>query len=146
VHPEQGKWVFLDRAVDAATGTLRARAQFTNPDQVLRPGMFARIRISLKTEQDSIVLPQRAVQELQGKNFVWVVDQGDVASQRPVQVGLRTGSDWIIEDGVKAGDRIIVEGIQKARQGAPVQPMTADQVAQAAAAAVQTTAPKPAKE
>jgi len=134
VHPQQGRWVFLDRAVDVATGTLRARAEFANPDGVLRPGMFARIRISLKTEHDRILVPQRAVQELQGRYFVWVVASDNLATQRPVKAGTRIGSDWIIEEGLKAGERIIIEGLQKAREGAAVHPLTAQQMAAAAAA------------
>ena len=118
-HPEKGKWVFLDRAMDATTGTIRARAEFPNPrsantNWVLRPGMFGRVRIELKTEKDSLLVPQRAVQELQGKNFVWVVGEGDKAAQRPVKVGPAIGSDVIILDGLKVGERIIVEGVQKA--------------------------------
>jgi membrane fusion protein, multidrug efflux system len=72
-HPEPGKWVFLDRAVDVTTGTIRARAEFSNPDGLLRPGMFARIRISLRIEGGNILVPERALAELQGKSFVWVV-------------------------------------------------------------------------
>jgi RND family efflux transporter MFP subunit len=133
--PDPGRWVFVDRAVDVTTGTLRARAEFANARKVLRPGMFARARISLKTEKDSILVPQRAVQELQGKSFVWVVGDGDKASQRPVKVGAEIGSDVIILEGLKAGERIILEGVQKVRDGSPVQPSTAAQMAEAAAQA-----------
>jgi membrane fusion protein (multidrug efflux system) len=143
--PDQGRWVFLDRAVDATTGTLRARAEFANlksasrdgtTNYVLRPGMFARARLSLKTEQDSILVPQRAVQELQGKNFVWVVGEGDTAAQRPVKVGVEIGSEVIILEGLKAGERIIVEGVQKVRKdGAPVKAMTVAQSAEVVAQA-----------
>jgi membrane fusion protein (multidrug efflux system) len=140
-HPSAGKWVFLDRAVDPTTGTLRARAEFSNvrtaDNWVLRPGMFARTRIELKTEKDSLVVPQRAVQELQGKNFVWVVGEGDKAAQRPVKLGAEIGGDVIVLEGLKAGERLIVEGVQKGRDGAPVQPRTAAQIAEAAAAAAQ---------
>ncbi|MHB1309014.1 MAG: efflux RND transporter periplasmic adaptor subunit [Limisphaerales bacterium] len=133
--PTPGRWVFIDRAVDTTTGTLRLRAQFDNPSELLRPGMFARARISLKTDRDSLVIPQRAVQELQGLHFVWVVDAGSKVSQRQVKVGARVGSDWIIENGLTAGDRIVVEGLQKVREGAAVQPMTAAEMARAAASA-----------
>lgn len=144
--PEPGKWVFLDRAVDVTTGTLRARAEFANPKKelrpgvaqyLLRPGMFARARIGLKTEKDSLLVPQRAVQELQGKTFVWVVDAENKASQRPVKVGTEVGSDVIVLDGLKAGERLIVEGMQKVRDGALVTPVTAEQAAAMAAKAVQ---------
>jgi membrane fusion protein (multidrug efflux system) len=145
-HPHAGKWVFLDRAVDTTTGTLRARAEFPNvrtaDNWVLRPGMFARTRLELKTEKDSILVPQRAVQELQGKSFVWVVGEGDKAAQRPVKVGAEIGSEVIILEGLKSGERLIVEGVQKVRDGAPVQPKTAEQIAEAAAQAAKEAAAK----
>ena len=128
--PEQGKWVFIDRAVDPTTGTLRMRAEFANPEKVLRPGMFARARISMKTEKESILVPQRAVLELQGKNFVWVVGSDNKASQRLVTTGPQIGSDWVVQEGLKPGERIVVEGVQKAREGETVQPQTAAQKAQ----------------
>ncbi len=131
-HPEKGKIVFLDRAVDVKTGTLRARVQFPNPAQVLRPGMFARIRIEAGVRPDSLLVPERAVAELQGKNFVWVVGTDKKATQRPVQVGQQFGDKLLILEGLKPGERIVVEGLQKVREGAPVQAMTGMQLAQAA--------------
>lgn len=142
-HPEPGRWVFLDRAVDVTTGTLRARAEFPNPNGVLRPGMFARVRMSVETQQARILIPQRAVQELQGKYFVWVVSEDNTTSQRPVEVGDRIGSDWVIQEGLQAGERIVVEGLQKVRDGAKVQPMNAAQLAQVEAP---TPAPKDGEE
>jgi len=143
-----GRWVFLDRAADPATGTLRARAEFPNlwegGNWLLRPGMFARARIILKIDRDFILVPQRAVQELQGRHLIWVVNPDSQAMQRLVKAGPRVGSDWVIEEGLKAGEQVIVEGVQKAREGAPVQPMTAEQVARAAAQAA--AAPRSAKE
>jgi len=131
-HPEQGKFVFLDRAVDIKTGTLRARASFPNPKRVLRPGMFGRIRVDLGNRPNSILVPERAVSELQGKNFVWVVSDNKT-TQRAVTVGGQVGEDSLILEGLKPGERIVVEGLQKVREGAPVNPMTEQQMAQAAA-------------
>jgi membrane fusion protein (multidrug efflux system) len=139
VHPDQGKFVFIDRAVDIKTGTLRVRAEFPNTTKVLRPGMFGRIKVDLGVRPDSILVPERAVAELQGKNFVWVVGSDNKAAQRPVKVGEQIGENLLIAEGLKAGDRLVVEGLQKVREGAPVQPMTAAQMAQAAAA--QASAP-----
>ncbi len=133
VFPDQGKWVFLDRAVDVTTGTLRARAEFRNPKKVLRPGMFARGRVSLKLPQESLLIQQRALQELQGKSFVWVVGSDKKVSQRAVQPGPEIGSDVVILEGLKAGEPIVVEGLNKVREGAMVQPVTAAQMAAAAA-------------
>lgn len=130
-HPEPGEWVFLDRAVDMTTGTIRARAEFSNPDKLLRPGMFARIRISLRIEGGNILVPERALAELQGKSFVWVVGPDNMASQRPVQVApTRIGGNAMILEGLQPGERIVIEGLHKMREGAPVQPMTAAQIAE----------------
>lgn len=135
-----GKWVFLDRAVDATTGTLRARAEFANTNEVLRPGMFARGRVSLKLDQPGLVVPQRAVQELQGQNFVWVVDGENKASQRPIKLGPLLGSGVVVLEGLKAGEKIVFEGVHKVRQDAVVQPMTPEQIAAAAQAVSQAGA------
>jgi RND family efflux transporter MFP subunit len=128
-HPDQGKFVFIDRAVNVKTGTLRVRASFPNKDKLLRPGMFARVKVDLGTRSGCIVLPERALVQLQGKNFVWVVGPDGKSSQRPVTVGEQVESDFLITEGLKPGERIIVEGIQKAREGAPVTAMTAEQMA-----------------
>ena len=130
-HPDKGKLVFIDRAVDVQTGTLRVRAQFPNPEKLLRPGMFARIKVDLCTRPDAILVPQRAVAELQGKNFVWVIGSDNKATQRAVSVGQELGENLLIKEGLNAGERIVVEGVQKVREGALVQPMTAAQMAEA---------------
>jgi membrane fusion protein (multidrug efflux system) len=147
VHPAIGKFVFIDRAVDPKTGTLRVRAEFANAGKLLRPGMFGRIRVDLGTRPDSILIPERAVSELQGKNFVWVIGSDNKATQRPVKVGETIGESVLITEGLKAGERIVIEGLQKVREGAPVQPMTAAQMAEAAAAqAAKPAEARPAKE
>jgi membrane fusion protein (multidrug efflux system) len=153
-HPEKGKIVFIDRAVDAKTGTLRVRAAFRNPEKLLRPGMFARIKVDIGVRPESVLVPERAVAELQGKNFVWVIDAENKATQRSVKVGETIGENVLIVEGLKAGERIVVEGLQKVREGAPVQPKTASQMAEAAAQTGQPAEashakqgePKPAKE
>ena len=124
-HPAPGKFVFLDRAVDTKTGTLRLRAEFANPTKLLRPGMFARVIVHLGARADSLLVPERAVAELQGKNFVWVIGTDSKASQRPVKVGELVGDGVLIVDGLKAGERIVVEGLQKVREGGLVTPLTA---------------------
>lgn len=135
VHPPKGKFVFIDRAVDPKTGTLRVRAEFANAQKLLRPGMFGRIRVDLGVRSDSILVPERAVAELQGKNFVWVISPDNKATQRSVKVGEPIGDSVLITEGLKAGERIVVEGLQKVREGAPVQAKTAAQMAEAAQAA-----------
>ena len=138
-HPDKGKWVFVDRVVDATTATIRARAEFPNSRKALRPGMFARVRISLPTVEGNILVPERALVELQGKNFVWVVDAGNKAMQRSVEVAPnRVGPEVIVLKGLEAGERIVVEGLQKLREGAPVQPKTAAEITATAAQAAQS--------
>jgi membrane fusion protein, multidrug efflux system len=134
-HPEKGRIVFLDRAVDVKTGTLRVRAEFPNSEKLLRPGMFARIRVDVGVRPDSILVPERAVTELQGKTFVWVIGDDNNATQRAVTVGETIGESVLIMEGLKAGERIVTEGLQKVRDGTPVQPLTAAQMAEAAAQA-----------
>ena len=129
-HPEKGKFVFIDRAVNTQTGTLRVRAEFPNPRRVLRPGMFGRIRVDLGTRPDSILVPERAVTELQGKNFVWLITPDNKATQRSVQVGGQVGENLLILEGLKPGERVVTEGLQKVREGATVNPMTAQEAAQ----------------
>ncbi len=128
VHPDQGKFVFIDRAVDVKTGTLRIRAEFPNKQKLLRPGMFTRVRVDLGTRKDSIVIPERALVSLQGKTFVWIVGQDGKANQRAVKVAEQVGSDFVITEGLKPGERIILEGLQKARENAPVNAVTAAQM------------------
>jgi len=144
VHPAKGKFVFIDRAVDVKTGTLRVRAAFANAEKLLRPGMFGRIKVDLGVRPDSILVPERAVAELQGKSFVWVVGSDNKTSQRAVKVGETIGSNVLILEGLKPGDRIVVEGLQKVREGAVVNPMTAAEAATASVA--QHPEAKPAKE
>ena len=146
VHPDKGKFVFVDRAVDIKTGTLRMRVEFPNAAKVLRPGMFTRIKVDLGTRPNSVLVPERAVAELQGNNFVWVIGSDNKAAQRAVKVGGTIGSDMVITEGLKAGERIVVEGLQKVRQDAPVQPVTAEELAKAAQAAQAAEAPKATKE
>src|SRR5688500_1194559 len=121
VHPEKGHFVFFDRAVDVKTGTLRIRAQFANAKGRLRPGMFGRIAVDLGQRPDSILVPERAVAELQGKNFVWLVNSENKASQRPIEIGDATDGYVQVMTGLKAGDRIVIEGLQKVREGGAVQ-------------------------
>src|ERR1700757_930547 len=125
VHPYKGRLFAADRAVDPNTGTIWITAIFPNPGNILRPGQFARVRLTVEERTGALAVAQRAVVEMQGKNFVWVVDDANKASMRSVTVGPRIGSDWIIDDGLKTGDRVVVEGLQMVTEGGSVQPTTA---------------------
>ncbi len=121
-HPHKGTVNFADRQVDPATGTLLIQASFPNPEKIVRPGQFARVRGLVDTKVGALLVPQRAVQELQGQYQVYVVGPDDVAQVRPVTVGERVGNLWVVDEGLQPGERVIVEGLQRVRPGAPVTP------------------------
>ncbi len=129
VYPGMGKVFFADRQVNPSTGTLQIVGTFPNPTSLLRPGQYGRVRAQTQLKRGAILVPQRAVTELQGSYQVAVVqDEVDEkthqpatkAHLKPVQVGAQTGANWVIDDGLKPGDRVVVEGLQKATEGATV--------------------------
>jgi len=122
VHPYSGSFLAADREVDATTGTIRISAVFLNPGNVLRPGQYGRVRANTKTLANAVVVPQRAVTELQGKYQVKVVEQDNRLRVRPVKVGVRLATEWVIEEGLKAGERVLVEGAPSLSDGALVTP------------------------
>jgi membrane fusion protein (multidrug efflux system) len=125
IYEQTGRIYFADREVNPQTGAIRIAGVFANPTNLLRPGGYGRIRASVRTQDAALLVPQRAVVELQGSYQLAVVGADDKVSIRPVTVGERIGNVWIITDGVKAGERVVVEGLQKVRDGAPVRPVTA---------------------
>jgi membrane fusion protein (multidrug efflux system) len=124
VYPLRGSLVFIQRQVDAATGTLQLEASFPNPQRMIRPGQFARIQAMFDQRKDALLIPAKAVTELQGQYFVFVVGPEDKAQFRKVELGPKTGSLQVVEKGVTVGERVIVEGIQKVRPDAVVTPAT----------------------
>jgi RND family efflux transporter MFP subunit len=123
LYPHQGKFSAVDRAVDQQTGTIRLAALFPNPDNVLRPGGFVRLRVTVRNIPGALLVPQRAVNELQTSYEVALVGEDNKVEIRSVKVGDRVGKLWVIEEGIKPGDRVIVEGAQKVRDGQLVKPM-----------------------
>jgi membrane fusion protein (multidrug efflux system) len=121
VYPLPGRINFGDRALDPTTGTYRLRATFPNPEHRLLPGLFARVRATGGQIKDALIVPDRAVQEQLGRYFLTVVGEGDKAELRPVELGPRFGNRQVIKSGIAAGDRVVAEGIQKARPGQPLQ-------------------------
>jgi membrane fusion protein (multidrug efflux system) len=117
VYPHPGKFVLADRQVDSATGTIRIAAAFPNPGNILRPGQFGRVRAIVSVSQGALLLPQRAVTELQGGYQIAVVGKDDKVMIRSVKVGARVGAMWVIEDGVALGEKVVAEGVQKVREG-----------------------------
>jgi len=122
VYPRRGVVVLADRQVDVKTGTIRMAGAFENPGGILRPGMFGRIRAVTGVDKAALLVPQRSVVEAQGSYSVVVVDSNNQASIRPVKTGERVGQMWVITEGIKAGEQVIAEGMQKAREGATVRP------------------------
>ena len=112
----------LGRQVDPLTGTILVEGRFPNPKNVLRPGQFARVRADLGVEQNVVVIPQSAVDDVQGTYNVYVVKADDMIDVRSVEVGATHGSDWIITKGIEPGDRVVVQGFQKLRSGMKVEP------------------------
>jgi membrane fusion protein (multidrug efflux system) len=122
VYEYRGTIYFADRQVNPATGAIRIAGVFPNPNNLLRPGGYGRVRASVTTHKDALLVPQRAVIELQGSQQVAVVGSDNKVSMRPVTVADRVGNQWIISGNVKPGERVIVEGLQKVREGAVVNP------------------------
>jgi len=117
VYPRKGKFNALDRNLDPKTGSIRYYVNFPNPDAILRPGQFGKVRFVPDAVHNALVVPQEAVTELQGNFQVAVIDENNKVSIRPVKMGERIGGMWQVSEGLKAGDRVVVQGLQKARDG-----------------------------
>jgi membrane fusion protein, multidrug efflux system len=140
VYPAKGEVRFADNQVDVKTGTIRVVGEFPNPKGLLVPGMFTRVRGLVATDKGALLVPQRAVTDLQGRSLIAVVGADNKVSIRPVTTGERVGPDWVVKGEVKPGERVVAEGIQKVKNGAVVNPVPL-QLAQAA-----TPETKPAEE
>jgi membrane fusion protein, multidrug efflux system len=138
VWPHKGRLLFEGRDVDVKTGTILSVALFPNPGNVLRPGQFARVRAAITVKKGAILVPQRAVNELQGSYQVAVVGPDDKAAIRTVQAAERVGRLWVIDSGLAPGDRVVVEGFSRVKSGATVRPEEAP-----AEAATQATGTEP---
>jgi len=126
VYEYLGKFDFMDRNFDPTTGSILIQALFPNPDELLRPGLFARVRAEVAEVKDGILVPQRCIIELQGTFSVLVVDKENKVENRKVQVGPKIKEFWLIKEGLKPGERVIYEGLQVVREGQVVKPETVD--------------------
>jgi membrane fusion protein (multidrug efflux system) len=142
VYPHKGRISLADRQVDVKTGTLRIGALFPNPGNLLRPGQFALVRATMETKKGALLVPQRAVTEVQGKFLVAVVGSDNAVELRPVTPAERVGSLWVIDKGLKPGETVVVEGVQKVKTGVRVAPTQAAAEGEAKPA---TPPPAPAK-
>jgi len=120
LYPRKGKFYALDRSLDPKTGSIRYYVTFPNPGNILRPGQFGKVRFVADMKKGAMVIPQEAVNELQGNFQVAVVDENNKVSIRPVKMGERIGAMWEVTEGLKPGDKVVVQGLQKAREGATV--------------------------
>jgi membrane fusion protein, multidrug efflux system len=122
LYPHAGKSAVLNRQVDTTTGTFKVAVLFANPDNLLRPGQYGKIRATMSVDRGAMLVPQRAVTEIQGKYLVAVVGADNKVDIRPVMVGERIGTEWIISKGLQPGEQVIAAGTQKVRPGATVNP------------------------
>lgn len=141
VYPEHGDIALPNREVDSKMGTISVVSYFPNPKSMLRPGLYAKVRTVTDTKKGALLVPQRAVQELQGTYRIAVVGADNLVTMRKVKVGERMGSLWVIDEGISASERVIVEGIQKVKEGAPVVPKPAPTEQAQQTAPAPTTAP-----
>ena len=140
VFPHKGRVLLTGRNIDVRTGTIAAIGLFPNPGNVLRPGQYAKVRAVVKVRKGAILVPQRAVNEMQGAYQVAVVGEGDTAQVRTVKAAERIGSLWVIEDGLKPGERVVVEGFSRVKTGTVVSVVDATQAASSAASVPSATA------
>ena len=140
VFPHHGRAILVGREVDVKTGTIQLAGAFPNPGNLMRPGQYAKVRVAMDLKKGAILVPQRAVSELQGSYQVAVVDADNKVTIKVVKTGPVDGSMWVIEEGLKPGDRIVVEGLQRVKSGMTVVPK------EASTASPATPAAEPAKE
>ena len=122
IYPQSGTFFFADRQVNQSTGAIRVAGLFPNPGNTLRPGQYAKVRTSIRTQAGALLIPQRAVTEMQGAYQVAVVGSDNTIAIRSVKPGIRSGPMWIIDEGLKPGERVVAEGVQKVRPGMHVNP------------------------
>ena len=122
VHPQRGRIYFADRRVDLKTGAIRLAGLFPNPGNSLRPGQYAKVRAATDVQRGALLVPQRAIMDLQGARQIAIVDGSNKVAIRTVTLGETVGVDWIVREGAKPGERVVVEGLQKIRQGMLVDP------------------------
>ena len=130
VYPHEGQFAFTGRQVNPSTGAIEVTGVFANPGNVLRPGQYGKVRVAVETLYGALIVPQQAVSEMQGSYEVATVDDNDAVSVHTINVGDQIGSSWIIRDGLKAGERVIVDGVQHVAPGIYVHPTPSHQKSQ----------------
>jgi len=143
VWPQKGEFFVADRQVDVRTGTIRVAATFPNPQNILRPGQFARVRAQTAIKKGALVIPQRAISEVQGQYLVAIAGPENKIAIKQVKAAERYGELWVIDEGLKAGEKVVAEGTQKVRDGMVVSPKPFTGEAKAEARPAQKPGAKP---
>jgi membrane fusion protein (multidrug efflux system) len=126
IYEHPGKLDFIDREVDPTTGAMLVQASFPNPDEILRPGQFAKIRARMAVLENGIMIPQRCIKELQGRYSVFIINEENKVEMRAVKVGPKISNFWVIKEGLMTGEKVVYEGIQKVKEGGMVNPIIQD--------------------
>jgi len=126
IYPQKGRVVFVDRQLNSQTGAIRIAASFPNPGNILRPGQFGRVRAATETMHDAVLVPQVAVTEFQGQEQVYTVAANNTVHVNNVKLGPQYGDNWVVEGGLSGGSLVIVDNLQKLREGAPVNPQPSE--------------------
>jgi membrane fusion protein (multidrug efflux system) len=140
IHPFRGRVAFVDRLVDASTGTMLVDIAFPNPQRLLRPGQYGRARVAVDVQPNAILVPQKAVSAVQSVDTVYVLKPDGTVESRQVKTGTRVDTLWVIESGLRPDDRVVVEGLQKIRPGMKVNATEVPAEPAAVAATAGTTA------
>ncbi len=123
LYSEIGKADFVNRQVNAGTGSMLVQASFANPDRILRPGMYAKVKVEMKIAKDALLVPQRCVIELQGQYSVYIANDKNIVESRQIVVGERIADLWLIEEGLNSGEKVVIEGLQYVRSGIEIKPV-----------------------
>ncbi len=126
IYEHPGKLDFIDREVDPTTGAMLVQASFPNPDEILRPGQFAKIKARMAVLENGIMIPQRCIKELQGRFSVFIINEENKVEMRAVKVGPKISNFWVIKEGLMTGEKVVYEGIQKVKEGGMVNPIIQD--------------------
>lgn len=122
IYEHKGKVDFIDRGVDATTGSILIQGDFPNPDFILRPGMYAKVKVEFEVKKDAILIPQRCVMELQGQYSVYVLNDKNLVESRQIVPGQKMGDYWLVNEGLSANDKIVIDALQKVRTGMEISP------------------------
>jgi membrane fusion protein (multidrug efflux system) len=122
VYEHKGTIDFIDRSVDATTGSILVQANFPNPESILRPGLYGKVKVEMEVEKDALLVPQRCVMELQGKYSVYVVNDSIKVESRQIEIGQKIGDYYLVTDGLKTGEKVVIDALQVVRTGMEVSP------------------------